>query len=401
MAVEIKLKGPVILDDSAWLYKYLNSPAIYPERIKSELESANGEDVTLLINSGGGTIASAFEIVDLIRKYEGHVTARILCAMSAATLIACAADEVVMPDAGIYMIHNAFIQFNGKGDYRDFERKADSLRQYNESIINVYTKHTGLSKERIQELMDEDTYMSVDRAIELGFVDKKEDEEEAENVADILVTNSVYSVFTEEKIADLKKMFEKAKASDSDTGEMPDGDNSSPNNQGRNPEMSADDAGNAEKGQKPEEVSDSDTNNGSDINIKGKAGNKMTLEEFLKENPSEQAAVDAMVSAANEEGAKAERQRLQELDQIAKSVTAKALDDAKYGDKPMDAKELSFQALKDDTIRAASYMKDVQGDAGESGAEEVGGAPDDPENNGDNEADSVANYINKRRGKVE
>ena len=147
-------------------------------------------------------------------------------------------------------------------------------------------------------------------------------------------------------------------------------------------------------------VSDSDTGeSGSDnISNNGKEGNTMTLEEFLKENPGEQAAVDAMVASAKEDGVQEERKRIMELDDIAKSVTQEALNNAKYGEKTMDAKELSFQVMKDDSLKAASYMKDAVEDSKESGVKDVGVGSCKEDEEVDEAAEAAA-YVNKLKGK--
>ncbi len=82
--------------------------------------------------------------------------------MSAASIIACAADECLISDAAIFMIHNT--QCYAEGDYRDMEQEADALKQYNEAIINVYEKRTGKTREELQELMDKNTYMSPEKS---------------------------------------------------------------------------------------------------------------------------------------------------------------------------------------------------------------------------------------------
>ena len=197
------------------------------------------------------------------------------------------------------------------------EQEADALKQYNEAIINVYEKRTGKTREELQELMDKNTYMSPKRAIELGFVDDYMfKESEPNNQSGMLVVNSEAPVISEAVAQKLQRavllMEDKGKSTESQKG---DGDLSI-------------------------------------TNKNGKEGNtKMTLEEFLKENPTEQAAVDRMVNEAKEsgieEGAKNERTRIRELDAISKTVTSEALNEAKYGEKRTDAKTLAYECLMD------------------------------------------------------
>jgi hypothetical protein len=124
----------------------------------------------------------------------------------------------------------------------------------------------------------------------------------------------------------------------------------------------------------------------------------MTLEEFLTENPEAKAEFDEKINAANEKGIANERERLCELDDISQSVTPEALNDAKYGENVMNAKDLAFQAMKDDKLRMKSYMTNTMEDSEDSGADDVGAGQDvDSEDN--DESDEMANYANsKRRG---
>ena len=280
MAVEINVKGPIISNSQKWLYDWMKMEACAPKDITDKLNEANGEDIVLNINSNGGAAVAGFEIYTLLKSYEGKVTARIVgAAMSAASIIACAADECLISDAAIFMIHNT--RCYAEGDYRDMEQEADALKQYNEAIINVYEKRTGKTREELQELMDNNTYMSPKRAIELGFVDDYMfKESEPNNQSGLFVVNSEAPVISEAVAQKLQRavllMEDKGKSTESQKG---DGDLSI-------------------------------------TNKNGKEGNtKMTLEEFLKENPTEQAAVDRMVNEAKEsgieEGAKNERTRLQ------------------------------------------------------------------------------------------
>lgn len=197
MAVEINVKGPIISNSQKWLYDWLKMEACAPKDITDKLNEANGEDIVLNINSNGGVAVAGFEIYTLLKSYEGKVTARIVgAAMSAASIIACAADECLISDAAIFMIHNT--QCYAEGDYRDMEQEADALKQYNEAIINVYEKRTGKTREELQELMDKNTYMSPKRAIELGFVDDYMfKESEPNNQSGMLVVNSEAPVISE------------------------------------------------------------------------------------------------------------------------------------------------------------------------------------------------------------
>lgn len=348
--MKINIKGPIVSSGSKWMYDWLGMPACSPGDVEKALEEAGGGDVTLVINSNGGIATAGFEIYTMLKEYEGKVTAHIVgAAMSAASIIACAADEVLASDASVFMIHNT--QSYAEGDYRDMEMEADALKQFNESVINVYVRKTKKSREELQGLMDKNTYMSVKDAVENGFVDDYMFGDPNE----LVVVNSGSAVFTDDMV---HKFALAVKGQDS----------------GRNAD------------------SDRCKNN----NMEGEK--KMTLEEFLKENPEEKAKVDKMIDEARERGISEERERLKDLDAIAKSVTSEALEDAKYGASPKDARTLAYEAMVDDAKKSTSYMGQAVDDAKNSGAEEVGG-PEPEEESAQADADLIAGHVNKKAGK--
>ena len=127
MAIEINVKGPIVSNSQKWIYEWMGMESCAPKDIEDKLKEAKGEDVVLQINSNGGVATAGFEMYTMLKEYEGKVTARIIgAAMSAASIIACAADECLISDAAIFMIHNT--QCYAEGDYRDMEQEADALK---------------------------------------------------------------------------------------------------------------------------------------------------------------------------------------------------------------------------------------------------------------------------------
>lgn len=169
----INVKGTVVSDDDAWIYNWFGIEAVSPNAISAALVEANGDDVVIRINSNGGDIFAGSEIYDLISSYEGNVLIRIVgMAASAASVIAMAAESEIAP-TGLMMIHN--VQSGTHGDYRDMEHSAEVLKEANRSIMAAYREKTGMSEDELLSLMDNETFMSADTAIEFGFVDKMSD----------------------------------------------------------------------------------------------------------------------------------------------------------------------------------------------------------------------------------
>lgn len=142
---------------------------VTPQMFKDELFSGDG-DVVIYLNSPGGDCIAASQIYTMLMDYPGNVTIKIDgIAASAASVIAMAGTSVLMAPTSLMMIHNPMTAAFGSKD--EMEKAIEMLEEVKESIINVYELRTGLSRARISHLMDSETWMNANRAIELGFAD--------------------------------------------------------------------------------------------------------------------------------------------------------------------------------------------------------------------------------------
>ena len=159
----LELNGPID-DEVFW------GDEITPADFRDELEADEG-DVKVIINSPGGNVFAAAEMYDMLRAHKGKVTVSISSlAASAASVVAMAGDTVEISPVGLMMIHNPSTM--AWGDHKDFSRTIETLDQVKESIINAYTRKTHLSREHLADLMDNETWMNAQKALELGFVDR-------------------------------------------------------------------------------------------------------------------------------------------------------------------------------------------------------------------------------------
>jgi ATP-dependent Clp protease protease subunit len=141
------------------------TPAIF----KDELNSGKG-NITVWINSPGGDCFAAAQIYNMLRDYKGHVTVKIdSLAASAASVIAMAGDDVLISPTGMLMIHNPSTV--AMGDHGDLEKAIDMLNEVKNSIINAYQAKTGLSRNKLSKLMEDETWMDANKAVEYGFAD--------------------------------------------------------------------------------------------------------------------------------------------------------------------------------------------------------------------------------------
>jgi ATP-dependent Clp protease protease subunit len=143
---------------------------VTPALFKSDLDSGKGP-ITVWINSPGGDVWAAAQIYNMLLSYGGKVTVKIDgLAASAASVIAMAGDEVLVSPVSMLMIHNPSTM--AMGDKDDLAQAISMLDSVKDSILNAYVKKTGLSKNKLSKLMDDETWMDANKAVELGFADR-------------------------------------------------------------------------------------------------------------------------------------------------------------------------------------------------------------------------------------
>lgn len=142
---------------------------VTPQLFKEELNSGSG-NITVWINSPGGDCVAAAQIYNMLMEYKGDVTVKIDgIAASAASVIAMAGTKVLMSPVSMLMIHNPMtIAFGNAGE---IEKAIAMLDEVKESIINAYEIKTGMSRAKLSHLMDAETWMDANKAVELGFAD--------------------------------------------------------------------------------------------------------------------------------------------------------------------------------------------------------------------------------------
>lgn len=143
---------------------------VTPKLFKDELNADSG-DITVWINSPGGDVFAAAQIYNMLRDYKGHVTVKIDgLAASAASVIAVAGDTVLVSPVAMMMIHNPATL--AMGNTKDMEAAIAMLNEVKESILNAYVDKTGLSRNKLSKMMDDETWFNAKKAVELGFADK-------------------------------------------------------------------------------------------------------------------------------------------------------------------------------------------------------------------------------------
>ncbi len=181
---------------------------ITPKQFKSELFNGSG-DISIWINSPGGDVFCASQIYNMLMDYKGKVTVKIDgIAASAASVIAMAGEEVLISPTGLIMIHNPMTM--AFGDTEEMQKAIAMLSEVKESIINAYEIKTGLSRVKLSNFMDSETWFNAKKAVELGFADNilfseqngDSVESQAITFSNMAITNSLLSKFKSTDIKD-------------------------------------------------------------------------------------------------------------------------------------------------------------------------------------------------------
>jgi ATP-dependent Clp protease, protease subunit len=161
---ELILEGP-IASESWW------GDEVTPQEFREELKNHTSDKLTVVLNSGGGDVFAGLSIYNALRELDAEVTIRVDgLAASIASIIAMAGDKVIMSPGSLMMIHRPSVFAAGNVD--DLDKAKDLLLKIEESITPIYTEKTGLSGEKIAEMLEAETWMSAEEAVELGFADE-------------------------------------------------------------------------------------------------------------------------------------------------------------------------------------------------------------------------------------
>ena len=159
---------------------------ISAKEFASVLDSADG-DLKLYLNSDGGDVFDGLAIYNQISRYPHDVTVVVdSLAASIASVIAMAADELVMMPQSFLMIHNPWTA--AIGDAGEFRGIADLLDLIGGQIADIYATKSGQTTGRFLDLMAGETWLTANDAIELGLADRI-DGDDAEEAIPLAATN--------------------------------------------------------------------------------------------------------------------------------------------------------------------------------------------------------------------
>lgn len=150
--------------------------------VRQQLEEAAGEDVTMEVSSGGGSVFEGLSLRQTILDYEGKTTARVVSlAASMASYVAVAADRVVVTDSAAMMLHNPHMLT--AGDHRLHAHSTEVLERLTEQMAGGYARASGRPVADIREEMNDETWLFGEEAVTAGYADEVEPAEDTEDKA--------------------------------------------------------------------------------------------------------------------------------------------------------------------------------------------------------------------------
>lgn len=168
--MRIDVKGTIVSNDDKWIYEWFEMDATCPNDVNKLIDQANGEPLEVYINSGGGDIFAGSEIYSALRSYKGEVNIHVVgFAASAASVIACAGKSDITPTA-MFMVHN--VSGEARGDYHDLDKGSEILQTANRSIAAAYMAKTGMSEAEALKMMDKETWLTAQQAVDKKLIDK-------------------------------------------------------------------------------------------------------------------------------------------------------------------------------------------------------------------------------------
>jgi len=153
-----------------YIFDEIGTYGVTAQDFISEIKGLKDMPINLRINSLGGDVFDGMAMYNVIKRREAKTTVYIEgIAASIATIIALGADEVIMAENSLFMIHNAW--GGTSGEAKDMRKTAETLDKITSELTDIYVKKTGLSYDALAEMMDEETWLNAQEAFDLGFID--------------------------------------------------------------------------------------------------------------------------------------------------------------------------------------------------------------------------------------
>jgi ATP-dependent Clp endopeptidase proteolytic subunit ClpP len=159
-----------------WIYEEIGEDfwtggGITAKNFQKELSAITSKQIDLHINSPGGAVFDGVTIYNLLRQHPANITTYIDgIAASIASVIALAGNKVIMAENALYMMHNPSGLVMGNSE--DMRKMAEVLDKIRGTMTGVYMGKSGKEEQEINAMLDAETWMTADEAMEAGLIDE-------------------------------------------------------------------------------------------------------------------------------------------------------------------------------------------------------------------------------------
>jgi len=205
-----------------YIFDEIGAYGINAQSFLEEIKSHKNSPINLHINCVGGDVFDGMAIYNILKKRTATTTVYIEgIAASMGSVIALAADNVVMAENSLFMIHNAW--GGAMGEAKEMKKTANLLDKISGEIADIYVKKTKLPYDKVKEMMDEETWLNAQEALELGFIDSisdaikvaaKYDVSKFKNITNEEVSNKLSVNLKNKKMTDELKAWFNGKVED-------------------------------------------------------------------------------------------------------------------------------------------------------------------------------------------
>lgn len=367
---EILLYGDVVARQPVDWWTGEPEPGLYiaPESFLEDLAAVKDKSaITIKINSCGGDLYTGIAIHNAIKGLSGTKTVIIDgIAASAASVIACAGDDVQVYPGSMIMIHGVsglLMDYYNLSDLKKLQKDFDASER---AIAEIYHAKTGIEVDQLRSMMTRETWMVGQEAVDNGFANTLIEDE-----------GPAASLSADKKVLLVAGVRHDVGAFRRIPGVIPVNNHIS----------TASAAGDNQKSANKARLED----------------RKMSVEELRAQHGDIIAQIEREAAETARTNAIAEeRARLQAIEEIEASVgDAQLIADAKYGEKPMTAEQLALAAMKKQAALGTKHLNDVKQDNDDSGAAGVGAAPNGGEEGSETDdaaqVDAIVNLYNSTK----
>ncbi|WP_337976568.1 head maturation protease, ClpP-related [Lysinibacillus capsici] len=151
--------------------------------IDRALKEVKTNNITVRLNSPGGDAFDGITIYNRLKDHKSKV--KIIVdgwACSAASIIAMAADELIMNTGSMMMVHEAWTI--AMGSKSDMQKTVDMMAKLDESLLDIYMTKAKVTREEMKQFVENETWFTANETVDIGFatsIKNEEDEEKQTN----------------------------------------------------------------------------------------------------------------------------------------------------------------------------------------------------------------------------